>query len=71
MLKVYIQATEALKSLRSDQTGVVSFEYIIVAACIIATVALVFTASGNNTISGALSTGIGAITTALSTATTP
>ena len=66
MLKLYF----TLKSLRDDQRGVVSFEFIIVAACIIATVALVFTAGGNNTISGALSTGIGAITSALASATT-
>ena len=58
MLKFYVKASETLRQLRSDETGVVSFEYIIVATCIVATVVAVFAAGGNNTISGALSTGI-------------
>ena len=33
MLKYYIKTTEALKRLRTDNDGVVSFEYVIVAAC--------------------------------------
>ena len=36
MLKYYVKTTEAFKHLRTDENGVVSFEYIIVAACIIA-----------------------------------
>ncbi len=39
MLKYYIRSTEALKQLRSDFRGVVSFEYVIVAACVVAAVA--------------------------------
>jgi len=65
MLKVYIQTTEALKSLRADQAGVVSFEYIIVATCIVTTVAAVFLATGNTSISGALTDGIGKIVDAM------
>ena len=42
MLKYYIKITEALKSLRADQDGVVSFEYIIVAVCIVGAVGAVF-----------------------------
>ena len=42
MLKYYIKTTEALKRLRTDQDGVVSFEYVIVAACIVAAVVAVF-----------------------------
>ena len=42
MLKYYIKTTEALKRLRADQDGVVSFEYIIVAVCIIGAVSAVF-----------------------------
>ena len=38
MLKYYIKATEALKRLRSDKDGVVSFEYVIVAVCIVGAV---------------------------------
>jgi Flp pilus assembly pilin Flp len=51
MLKYYIKTREALLRLRTDKDGVVSFEYVIVAACIVAAVALAF---GTNT-----STGIG------------
>ena len=49
MLKYYIKTTEALKRLRKDAAGVVSFEYVIVAACVVAAVALAF---GTNTTTG-------------------
>ena len=55
MLKYY---AEALKRLRADQNGVVSFEYVIVAACIVTTVAAVFLSTGNGSISGALTNAI-------------
>ena len=42
MLKYYIKTREALKRLRTDKDGVVSFEYVIVAACIVAAVAAAF-----------------------------
>ena len=42
MLKYYIKTTEALKRLRTDKDGVVSFEYMIVAACIVAAVVAAF-----------------------------
>ena len=42
MLKYYVKTREALKRLRTDKDGVVSFEYVIVAACIIAAVAAAF-----------------------------
>ena len=47
MLKYYIKTTEALKNLRSDTAGVVSFEYVIVAACIVAAVAAAFGTGGS------------------------
>ena len=65
MLKFYVKASETLRQLRSDEKGVVSFEYIIVAVCIITTVGLVFAATGSDSISGALSTGVGRIASAL------
>ena len=46
MLKYYVKTTEAFKHLRTDENGVVSFEYIIVAACIIAVVSVVFGTGG-------------------------
>ncbi|MCP1834200.1 Flp pilus assembly pilin Flp [Bradyrhizobium sp. USDA 4532] len=64
MLKFYIQATEALKRLRSDANGVVSFEYVIVAAAVVGAVVLAFgAAGGSGPISSALKSGIDAITT--------
>jgi hypothetical protein len=61
MLKYYIQTTEALKQLRSDAKGVVSFEYIIVAACIVSAVALVFGTDAGTGIGLALKNGLAAI----------
>jgi pilus assembly protein Flp/PilA len=49
MLEFYIEASEAVKRLATDQDGVVSFEYVIVAACIVAAVAAAF---GTSTASG-------------------
>jgi Flp pilus assembly pilin Flp len=62
MLKYYIKTKEALKRLRTDHDGVVSFEYIIVATCIIIVVIAVFFPGG--AISAALTSGISAITNA-------
>ena len=52
MLKYYVKTTEALKRLRTDKDGVVSFEYVIVAVCIVVAVLAAF---GTDT-----TTGIGA-----------
>ena len=61
MLKYYIKTTEALKRLRADKDGVVSFEYVIVAACVVAAVGLAFGAGGTGPISSALSSAISSI----------
>ena len=66
MLKYYIKTTEALKRLRADKAGVVSFEYVIVAACIIAVVSVAFGTGGP--LQGALTAGLNAIATALTNA---
>ena len=58
MLKYYIKATEALRRLRADNDGVVSFEYVIVAACICVVVIGVFSSTG---IGAKLNTAINAI----------
>ena len=42
MLKYYVKTSDLLERLRTDKDGVVSFEYIIVAACIIGAVAAAF-----------------------------
>ena len=69
MLKFYIQSTEALKRLRDDQDGVVSFEYVIVAACIVAAVAAAFGTDATSGIGAALSAAISAIASKVATAT--
>ena len=66
MLKYYIKTTEALKRLRTDNDGVVSFEYVIVAACIIAVVSLGFGTGGP--LQTALTNALKAIGTALTNA---
>ena len=71
MLKYYIKTTEALKRLRTDNDGVVSFEYIIVAACIIGAVVAAFGTGAGGAIASSLTTGIAAITLAFTTAVTP
>jgi Flp pilus assembly pilin Flp len=68
LLTYYIETREALKRLRTDQDGVVSFEYIIVAVCIVGAVGAVFGGGAGGQIGAALTTGITAITTAFTTA---
>ena len=62
MLKNYI---ETVKRLRTDNDGVVSFEYVIVGACVCAVVIALFQGTGANTLTGALTTGFTAIQTAM------
>ena len=66
MLKYYVKTTEALKRLRADQDGVVSFEYIIVACLIIAVVGAAFSQTGP--LNTALVGGIGTISSTLTAA---
>jgi Flp pilus assembly pilin Flp len=67
-LKYYVKTKEALKHLRADQEGVVSFEYIIVAVCIIGAVSAVFGVGAGGAIGTALQGGITAITNAFTAA---
>ena len=68
MLKYYIKTTEALKRLRTDKDGVVSFEYVIVAACIVGAVAAAFGTGAGGGIATALTTAIGKVTAAVAAA---
>ena len=61
MLKFYIKSSEALKQLRTDAKGVVSFEYVIVAACVVGAVSLAFGVGAGGNIETALSDAIAAI----------
>jgi pilus assembly protein Flp/PilA len=68
MLKYYIKTREALLRLRTDRDGVVSFEYVIVAACIVGAVAAAFGTGAGGNIGTALTTAIGHVTAALAAA---
>ena len=61
MLKYYIKTTEALKSLRKDTAGVVSFEYVMVAACIVVAVGFAFGTGTGGAIATALTNAITSI----------
>jgi len=69
MLKYYIKTTAALKRLRDDKAGVVSFEYVIVAACIVGAVGLAFGTGAGGAITTALSDAIAAIVAKVAAAT--
>jgi pilus assembly protein Flp/PilA len=66
MLVRCIQASEALKGLRANKDGVVSFEYVIVAACVVGAVIAAFGTGSTGAIEQALNTVLTAITTAVS-----
>ena len=68
MLNYCVEITEALKRLRADQDGVVSFEYIIVAVCIIGAVSAVFGIGAGGAIGKSLTAGVTAITNAFAAA---
>jgi pilus assembly protein Flp/PilA len=68
MLKYYIKTREALLRLRTDKDGVVSFEYVIVAACIVGAVAAAFGTDATSGIGLALTTAIGKVTAAVTAA---
>jgi Flp pilus assembly pilin Flp len=57
MLKVYEKTRDLLQRLRKDKDGVVSWEYLLVAAVIIVAVGTAFGTGGGN-IQGALTNGI-------------
>jgi len=67
LLNYFIRTTEALKRLRADHYGLASFEYIIVATCIVIVVIAVYSGAGGNSISGALSSVFAKVTAAMNT----
>ena len=62
---LYIKTREALLRLRTDKDGVVSFEYVIVAACIVGAVIAAFGPGATGTIETALAGAIAKITAAI------
>ena len=69
MLQHHVHIFETLKRLRSDEKGVVSFEYVIVAACVVGAVITAFGTGSTGAIETALSTVLNLITTAVSAVT--
>jgi pilus assembly protein Flp/PilA len=66
MLKYYLKASDLLKRMRTDKDGVVSFEYVIVAACVVGAVSLAF----GNTAAGGIGTILTNALTAIGTTVT-
>ena len=64
MLKHHTNTRKALLRLGTDKDGVVSLEYVIVAACVVTVVIAAFGTGGS--LPGALTSGFAAITTAMS-----
>jgi Flp pilus assembly pilin Flp len=61
MLHIYVKAGDLLARLRSDKGGVVSFEYVIVAACIVIAVGVAFGTGAGGAIGTALTNAIAAV----------
>ncbi|MGY2987446.1 pilus assembly protein Flp/PilA [Bradyrhizobium sp. USDA 4508] len=68
MLQSYIKIAEGLRRLRTDKDGVVSFEYVIVAACIVAAVSAAFGTGTASGIGSVLTTSLTSIGTAVTSA---
>jgi pilus assembly protein Flp/PilA len=63
-----IETIGALKRLRTDKNGVVSFEYVLVAACVVTGVGAGFGSNAKASISTALTNVLNLVSTAISTA---
>ncbi len=68
MLKYYVKASDLLERLRTDKDGVVSFEYVIVAACVVGAVAAAFGTGTAGAFGTVLKDAISAIATQVTTA---
>jgi Flp pilus assembly pilin Flp len=66
MLKVYIKAREAMTRLLTDRDGMVSIEYVIVAACVVFVVVVAF--GKNGPLETALTNGLSSIGSAITSA---
>jgi hypothetical protein len=71
MLRYYIKTREALLRLRTDKGGAVSFEYVVVGACVVAAVVAAFGAGGSGPLTTALTAGISAISSSVTGAVSP
>ena len=64
----FIETIGALKRLPTDKNGVVSFEYVLVAACVVGGVGAAFGSNAKASISSALTNVLNLISTAINTA---
>ena len=67
MLKFYVESREAVRRLRDDKRGVTAFEYVIVAACVVAAVGAAFGPGSSGAIEQALSSGISTVVSLVNT----
>jgi Flp pilus assembly pilin Flp len=71
MLKFCIKIGEAVQRLRTDKDGVISFEYVVLAACIVGVVLLVFGTGNQSVMYNALNNAITTIANAVNVQITP
>lgn len=65
MLRYRVKFTDALERLGTDKDGVVSFEYVMVAACIVGSVSAAFGTGAGGAVATALASAISTIGTAV------
>lgn len=68
MLRYRVKSKDAWKRLRTDKGGVVSFEYVMVAACIVGSVSAAFGVGPGGGVATALSSAVSAISAVVGTA---
>ena len=71
MSAFYVKIQEALRSLVTDNRGVISFEYVVLAACIVGVVLLVFGTGNQSVMYNALNNAITTIANAVNVQITP
>jgi Flp pilus assembly pilin Flp len=71
MLKFYVKSRGAVKRLLTNNDGALSFEYVVVAACIVAVVTAVFGTGANGVLMTALTNSLNMIATASTAVITP
>jgi Flp pilus assembly pilin Flp len=71
VLKFCVKIGEAVRRLRTDKDGVISFEYVVLAACIVGVVLLVFGTGNQSVMYSALNNAITTIANAVNVQITP
>jgi Flp pilus assembly pilin Flp len=69
MMQLCFKARDVFNALRTDKDGVVSLEYVIVAACVCAVVVFVFNGTGSTSLNGILQGGFSAISNSVTSVT--